>query len=379
MKTFDLKHWNDEVFEAYRSTIADPIKTNLMGANIFYEDQDLVAQFPAQAGGNYAVRLITGRLRGDADDLDGDTNISDGSLGTLSQGVVVITKGKSFTEKDFTYNLTGKDFMLQVAEQLVGYWSKQNQKTMLSILKGIFASALAGSVVSKVEVKAEDIIDAVRGVGGDNADMFKVVFMHSEIARRLEKQNLLTFVMQNDANGIQRPTNIAYWGSRLVIVNDACPVEATAPVYALTSDVAIVEGKTYYTRSGAEGAYIYTPVANPVEGSLSSYYEMTAKGHKDYTCYLLGENAFCYTPLPLLVKAEMVREAKVNGGQTSLVDRERFILAPEGLSFAKPTALKITNAVLETGANWSIVADSEGNAIDAKLVPFASLKYIIED
>lgn len=46
--------------------------------------------------------------------------------------------------------------------------------------------------------------------------------------------------------------------------------------YALTEDVAIVEGKTYYTRSGSEGAYVYTAVENPVEGNLDSYYEVTA-------------------------------------------------------------------------------------------------------
>ncbi len=46
--------------------------------------------------------------------------------------------------------------------------------------------------------------------------------------------------------------------------------------YALTEDMAIVEGKTYYTRSGSEGAYVYTAVENPVEGNLDTYYEVTA-------------------------------------------------------------------------------------------------------
>lgn len=49
-----------------------------------------------------------------------------------------------------------------------------------------------------------------------------------------------------------------------------------ANTYALTEDVAIVEGKTYYTRSGTEGAYVYTAVENPVVGNLDTYYEVTA-------------------------------------------------------------------------------------------------------
>ena len=44
--------------------------------------------------------------------------------------------------------------------------------------------------------------------------------------------------------------------------------------YALTEDEDIVEGKTYYTRSGSEGSYVYTAVENPVKASLGTYYEV---------------------------------------------------------------------------------------------------------
>lgn len=43
--------------------------------------------------------------------------------------------------------------------------------------------------------------------------------------------------------------------------------------YALTSDSAIVSGKTYYTRTGTSPNYTYTAVTSPSDGSLSSYYE----------------------------------------------------------------------------------------------------------
>ena len=52
----------------------------------------------------------------------------------------------------------------------------------------------------------------------------------------------------------------------------AKPVRAT---YELTQDSAIVEGKTYYTRSGEEGSYVYTPVETPVIEDLATYYEAT--------------------------------------------------------------------------------------------------------
>ena len=47
--------------------------------------------------------------------------------------------------------------------------------------------------------------------------------------------------------------------------------------YAATNDTAVVQGKTYYTRSGTEGSYVYTPVAEPAENpKTEGYYEVTA-------------------------------------------------------------------------------------------------------
>lgn len=47
--------------------------------------------------------------------------------------------------------------------------------------------------------------------------------------------------------------------------------------YATTNDTTVTEGKTYYTRSGSAGAYVYTPVAEPNENpKTAGYYEVTA-------------------------------------------------------------------------------------------------------
>ena len=44
--------------------------------------------------------------------------------------------------------------------------------------------------------------------------------------------------------------------------------------YKKTTDVAIVPNKIYFTRSGAEGSYVYTKVTNPVVGNIGNYYEI---------------------------------------------------------------------------------------------------------
>lgn len=53
------------------------------------------------------------------------------------------------------------------------------------------------------------------------------------------------------------------------------PIAQILPTYTKTEDQAIDEEKTYYTRSGEEGAYVYTEVASPVVANIGSYYELT--------------------------------------------------------------------------------------------------------
>lgn len=52
--------------------------------------------------------------------------------------------------------------------------------------------------------------------------------------------------------------------------------EPAAPTYALTTDTALVTGKTYYTRSGTDPNYTYTAVASPAVADIGSYYELTS-------------------------------------------------------------------------------------------------------
>jgi len=331
MKRFDEKVFNGEVFASYSRTIADPVKTRLIEAGVFYADPDLVSRLPEQAGGNYITRPITGLLSGEPVVYDGGTDIDDGELKTYSQGLGAIGFAKSFTEKDFTVSISGKDFMMEVASQVARYWSKHNQKVLLAVLKGIFASALSGNVKEKSGVSATDVNDVCREVAGDNADIFEVVFMHSQLAKEYEAIQVLKFALNNAEDGMIKPSQIGYLNGRLVIIDDSCPVE-----------------------DGADSAKIYTS-------------------------YILGRNAFCYQELPVEVPAEMARDAKKNGGETSLITRERFILAPEGVSlkqsaYSAKTSLSVSD--LETGSNWELVNDGT-SPISLKVVPFCAMKTTI--
>ena len=45
--------------------------------------------------------------------------------------------------------------------------------------------------------------------------------------------------------------------------------------YDLTEDTVINKDKTYYTRSGTAGSYVYTKVENPTQPNINTYYEAT--------------------------------------------------------------------------------------------------------
>ena len=75
------------------------------------------------------------------------------------------------------------------------------------------------------------------------------------------------------------------------------PVIENVVTYVLTADVAVVEGKDYYTRSGsAETGYTYTKVENPTTSDIGTYYEVNTNVDVYHT-YVFGENAYAVMDL----------------------------------------------------------------------------------
>jgi len=99
--------------------------------------------------------------------------------------------------------------------------------------------------------------------------------------------------------------------------------------YALTTDEEVVTGKTYYTRSGSEGAYVYTKVDSPSTASIASYYELVASSG---TSYIEGD----------LVALSKYTVEKVPVGDTSFLPYRKVTTAQ---AIAKTG---VVNAVLKT-------------------------------
>lgn len=383
MPQFDSKIFNGEVFQKYVDRIPNTKLNELVKSRAIRQRPDLAGVMADQVGGNYITTPLKGLISGSVPvNYDGQTNITSNGTKTFSHSRVVVGRANAWTEKDFSYDITGgEDFMENVAQQISEYWDEIDQETIVHELNGIFKmSDTAGlEFIDKhthnitAETNSEGktgIMDAttlntaMQKACGDNKSKFSLAIMHSKVATNLENLKVLVYLKYNDANGMQRDLSIGTLNGRLVMVDDSMPTmedEASA-TYAKTSDVALVDGKTYYTRSGSSGNYVYTPVAEPDVANIGSYYEKTAAGNTQYVTYVFGDGAIEYTNCGAKVPYEMDRDPKVNGGEDTLYSRQRKCFAPYGISFTKTVmaSLSPTDAELENGSNWELVNSNDG-------------------
>lgn len=336
MKYFDSKTFNSEVFLKYLKRIPDVKKNELLKSGVLVRNGDLKASLSEQVGGNYVVRPFKGRIGGNAVNYDGQTNITANSTTTYKQGIVVIGRASAFTEKDFSFDITGVDFMSNVAEQLAKFWEDLDQDTLINILKGIFGvSEFAKTHVydAKGEIGATTINTAVQRACGDLKNAFSVAIMHSTVATQLENLEILEYAKYADKNGIERNITLATVNGKLVLIDDSMP---------------------YETKTDEE-----------------------SNEYVEYTSYILGAGAFEYEDVGVKVPVEMDRDPKVNGGEDTLYSRQRKVFAPAGFSFKIENIAtdSPTDEELAESNNWELVSDASGTKkFPVKAIPICAIK-----
>lgn len=336
MAVFDSKHFNAEIFGKYLETVPRVKQNALLRAGILRPRNELRALLTDQTGGNYISLPMTGRIGGAAINYDGATNITATALDTFLQSMIVVGRAKAWEEKDFSFDITGHDFMADIAAQVAQYWDDVDQATLLAILAGMFGvttNSFAANHTLDLTSATTKTVDAtslnavVQKAAGANKNIFTVAIMHSVVATNLENQQLLEYFKGTDANGMQRSTNMATWNGRTVLVDDDVPVDTTG--------------------------------TNPV-----------------YTTYILGAGAFDYCDVGAKVPSEIYRDPTTVGGKDMLITRQRKLFAPKGFSFVQPTTAIIspTDVQLATAARWTPVRDSAGTGYyDNKAMPFARI------
>ena len=363
MAKFDAKSFNEKAFGKYMSAIPNVKLNKLKESRAIVSDQRLKETFVtnSQTGTVYAVLPFFGLIGGDALNYDGQTNLTADRTDTFEQGVFVYGRMKGWTEADFSYDVTGGvDFMGNVRNQINRYWNDVDQGTLLAILEGIFAMAATGTGAIKtanaefVDKHTYDISSlatgedqrmgatslnvAIQKACGDHKQKFSLVICHSTVATNLENLKLLAYLKYTGAEGIERDLEMGTWNGRLVIVDDSMPVEVVPAVPASEG----VQAQDSYTK---------------------------------YTTYVLGEGAIGFEPVGAKVPYEMVRDAKTNGGEDTLISRKRNAVSVAGISYLK--AVQATNsptdAELKNGKNWALVSNGSSKTISHKAIPIARI------
>lgn len=333
---FDSKYFNTEVFGRYLETVPRVKQNAFLSAGVLRQRSDLKTMLTEQTGGNFITLPMTGRIGGTALNYDGATNITATGLETFLQSMIVVGRAKAWQEKDFSYDITGHDFMADIAVQVADYWDDIDQLTILKTLEGIFgvttnsfSTAHTLDITSNTTktVGATTLNDAVQKAAGANKNIFTLAIMHSVVATTLENLQVIEYAKGTDAQGIQKSVAVATWNGRTVLIDDDVPVDTSGT----------------------------TP---------------------KYTTYLLGQGAFDYCDVGAKVPSEVHRDPTTAGGQDMLITRQRKVFAPRGFSFVQPTTAIVspTDAQLATAARWTVVKDTAGTGYyDSKAIPIARI------
>lgn len=344
---YNGKKFNPQVFEKYLERIPNLTKNELIKNGVYDVKNKYKALMTNQDGGDYIVTPIKGLLDGDVQNYDGVESMTPTSTKTFYQGKPVFGRMKAWKESDFATELTGVDWIKDIAGEVKGYYENVDQADLLAILKGIFSMSTGDkgnkefldkhvSDITEVGdglVSASTLNSAVQKALGDNKGAITLAFMRSEVSTNLENLQLLNYMTYNDANGIERQLNIATWNGRSVIVDDSLPTE---------------EG------SDSDGAYT------------------------KYTTYLLGRGAFEYEDVGVKVPSEVDRDPATNGGIDLLYTRQRHLVAPKWISYTKTSQAtsSATTEELATGTNWELVHDNNTSSktyVNHRAIPIIKL------
>jgi len=331
---FDAKSFNPEAFKYMVGRIPNLTLNELRKSQALTGNPDIRNVFNSQDGTAYARLAMRGLLDGEAVNYDGQTDITATSTKTYEQGVVVVGRAKAWTEKDFSFDITGGiDFMQNIAQQIAGYKETLDQKTLLAVLAGIFNMTGAKNL-EFVNGHTFDITDAGDGMMnvttinsatnkacGAHKKKFSLAFMHPDVATNLENLRLIEYLKYTDKNGVTRDLAMGTINGKLVIIDDALPTE----------NVAAAAGVDAYTK---------------------------------YTTFALGNGAFSFEDIGAKVPYEMDRDPKKNGGEDFLYIRQRKVFSPFGISYEKATqaSLSPTETELKNGGNWTLVHSGEATA-----------------
>ena len=260
-------------------------------------------------------------LTGESEQIIEDEDLADNKITSNKDVAVIIRRAKMWSATDLSAALAGSDPMAAIGTLVATFWTRDMQKELIALLKGIFGTYTpdGGTATTRLASNLLDI-SSLSGTGskwtasafidaqqllGDAQGQLTAVAMHSATWSSLKKQNLIT--TEHPSMDVSFD---AYQGKR-VIIDDGCPVEGTG-----TSAV--------------------------------------------FTSYLFGEGAIALgngSPVGF-VATEVDRDKKKGSGVDYLINRRTNILHPRGVKFTNVNVAKTegpSRTELTDAANWQPV------------------------
>ncbi|ABS42878.1 major capsid protein [Clostridium botulinum] len=248
-------------------------------------------------------------LTGESEQIIEDTDLEAAKITSNKDVAAILRRAKMWSATDLSAALAGKDPMAAIGELVSGFWTRDMQKELIAILKGVFLSTsmknnlldISAMTEGAAKWSASAFIDAQQMLG-DAQELLTGVMMHSAVKSELKKQNLIETIRPSDS-----PEFDVYQDKR-VIVDDGCPIDA---------------------------------------GGV-------------YTTYLFGQGALALgngNPVGF-VPTETDRDKKKGSGVDYLINRKTMILHPRGIKFTNAKVAKTegpSRAELQEKTNWERV------------------------
>lgn len=122
-----------------------------------------------------------------------------------TQSTVRVERAKTFGAAKLSAALAGSDPVMAAATMLGNYRAAQRQRILISFLKGFLSASgmsatndiaektLVASVVDANRIDADGVIDSQAPFGDFSDPNMMAMCIHSDVYRKLQKQNLITF------------------------------------------------------------------------------------------------------------------------------------------------------------------------------------------
>lgn len=258
-------------------------------------------------------------LTGESEQIIEDQDLENNKITSNKDVAAIIRRAKMWSATDLSAALAGSDPMAAIGTLVANFWTRDMQKELIAILKGIFGTVSGEKSEARLASNLLDIsalsgnaakwsgsafIDAQQCLG-DSKELLTAVAMHSATEAFLRKQNLIETIIPSSAE----PFN-TYMGKR-IIIDDGCPVEG----------------------SGTNAVF---------------------------TTYLFGEGAIALgngSPVGF-VPTEIDRDKKKGSGVDYLINRKTSILHPRGIKFTNTNVAKTegpSRLELKDASNWQPV------------------------